>query len=1228
MGVVYEAYDTHLQSVVALKVLRSHTASSLLRFKQEFRSLADVLHPNLVTLYDLVADEGRWTFTMELVHGTDLMSHVRDGRASRDGATPSGAEVTRTVATGSASPETSPTGAASGPSPATQRAPLSAPAQFERLRASFAQLCDGVEAIHAYGYLHRDLKPSNVLVEHGGRVVVLDFGIIESIARSHASGEVVGTAAYLAPEVAAGQAAAHASDWYAVGVMLFEAITGTRPFAGDSKTVLATKCGLPAPPCRKLAPKVPDDLADLCDGLLAIEPEDRPDVAGIRQGLTHSAAAAPARPRSVFAPRFVGRRAERSRLDTALEAVKASGRSRCVRVHGVSGMGKSALVESFLRDAAAAGALVLTGRCRPHEVVPYKALDGLVDSIATALTDMPPDRVAQLLPADIRAAAQLFPVLGTVEAIAAEPAPAGNAAQSAAERRRRGFAALHRLLSNLAEDAPLILHVDDVQWGDRDSARALVGGLGARGVAGLLLLVSYRTDEAEASAFLRKLDTLAVATDEVEIGALEPGDALELASACLRAHGGRPSLAEEVVAEAGGSPLLLAELAASAAQRDSLSGGAMRLSDLVAERVEALPPEARLLMDVLSVAGTHVDRSTALAAAGITGSGHVAIKALTAARLARRWQTPKTDAIETYHDRIREAHASTLGARAAAQRHRDLAVALEDWEPDGVEALAVHWERAGEAERAAGYYERAGERAAAALAFERAVAHFEHTIALAPLRGAGRTAVYAKLANALSDGGESGRAAEAFGEAADSADASDALRYRAKQAEELLRSSRIDEGLDRLREVLAAIGEPLPKSRAALFGAIGLQRLRIGLWGAKVSSSAGELDSATEERLELYRKTLTSLAWVDPVQALAVQGRYLRAALKVGDPRHAAIALAAEANFQALAGPKARNKTASWCRRALEQAERAEEPLANFYAAYSAAFMDYQSGDYRGSRPLFANAGDYAASVPGAHWEVLKAHEGVLWCDFFLGAYGRLSQRVARLHVDALAHADLPALMTLCTGVAHSAWLVEDKAQAGREVIDDVEKRWSYPGFHLVHYWALYARVQVDLYEGESQRGHAAVEQTWSALRKSGLLRIVAIAREARHIRARAAIAAAATAPPDRARELLRIAERTTDRLARDPTPLAGALAAAKRAAIARLRGDQQAAATALETASQLFDACACAGYAVSARRHLGSLLGGDRGRALVVEADAWLRSESVAQPKRFAAMLLPGFLD
>jgi len=215
MGVVYEAFDRERGQLVAVKTLLHFSPSALYRFKQEFRTLVDVVHPNLVRLYEFVATPDHVFFVMELVRGVDFLTYTFMPEAMR-GAPISGPPTTKlgkSIAPPAADPDRSGPYGLVPPDEFNVLGP--SPCDFSRLRPALVQLVTGVNALHAAGKLHRDIKPSNVLVTAEGRVVLLDFGVAGDLAallqEKPVEREVVGTARYMAPEQATERAPTHAS---------------------------------------------------------------------------------------------------------------------------------------------------------------------------------------------------------------------------------------------------------------------------------------------------------------------------------------------------------------------------------------------------------------------------------------------------------------------------------------------------------------------------------------------------------------------------------------------------------------------------------------------------------------------------------------------------------------------------------------------------------------------------------------------------------------------------------------------------------------------------------------------------------------------------------------------------------------------------------------------------------------------------------------------------------
>jgi eukaryotic-like serine/threonine-protein kinase len=485
MGIVYEARDRHRDALVALKTLSRLDPSSIYRMKNEFRALADVVHPNLVRLHELHAAGNLWFFTMDLVRGRPFTEHVRIDSA---------VAFEDTVAL---TPDATVPNLAGGVS----SSPGAGVLREASLRRALLQLARGVDAIHRAGKIHRDLKPTNVLVTSAGRVVILDFGLVSEqalggVGQTIADGSLSGTPSYMAPEQCEGAARlTPAADWYAVGVMLFEALTGRLPFEGNVHAVLIGKMRGEAPAPVSIAPGVPEDLNALCVALMRRDASERPDGARILEALEQAvgrseAPAVSGEASSTLELPFAGRRTELDALENAFRA-SGSGRPVIALVHGEPGMGKSHLVQRFLSERADSGdAIVLRGRCYERERVPYKLLDGLLDALSRHLRSVDPLAATRLLPRHVHALARMFPVLGRVEVVASTPSRP--LPQDPIELRRRGAAALTELLGRMTDEQPVVLYIDDLHWGDLDGARILADVLVADEAPPVLLVATYR----------------------------------------------------------------------------------------------------------------------------------------------------------------------------------------------------------------------------------------------------------------------------------------------------------------------------------------------------------------------------------------------------------------------------------------------------------------------------------------------------------------------------------------------------------------------------------------------------------------------------------------------------------------------------------------------------------------------------------------------------------------
>jgi hypothetical protein len=1221
MGVVYRAFDCKRGLHVALKTLPRLDPVALDRFKNEFRVLAGVTHPNLVTLYELFTEGQQWFFAMEFVDGVNFLTYVREGLAAP--------RTSSTVAYAlEAGPDES-----GGP----EASPLS-PGQLDRLRAGLRQLAAGVQAIHDAGKLHRDIKPSNTLVTPAGRVVLLDFGLAAELdaasVRQTAEGAVVGTVSYMAPEQAAGRSLSPASDWYSVGVMLYEALTIRRPFTGPAMQVVRDKQEMDPHAPAELVPGIPDDLNALCVALLNRRPDLRPSGPEVlrRLGAAVHATPLPLRALATTARTFVGRDRHLQALADAYQSLRG-GRTVTVNVRGRSGVGKSALVQRFLEEVSTAGdAVVLAGRCYEHESVPYKALDSLVDALARYLRRLPEPEARSLLPADLRPLARIFPVLRGLRPD--RDLGERDDAPDPHELRRRAFAALRALLARLGAHRPLVLAIDDLQWGDVDSAALLAELLRPPAPPRLLLLASFRSEDVAASPFLRAFlspqDPADAAPEHRDL-AVEPLTSAETRELAIRLLGRddpkAQTQAETIARESGGSPFFLAELVEhlqEGSEPAHPATGAVSLDDVLWKRVTRLPEEARRLLEVVAVAGQPLRQGDACAAARLAGDERPALAVLASGRFLRSTGATEHDDLEAYHDRVRESVVGRLAPDTLAGHHGRLAEVLEAAGQCGPEVLAAHFHGARQPAKAGRCYALAATQATEALAFERAAKLYRLALDLGPSTTEEAHRLRTGLADALANAGRGAEAGREYQAVAAAAPPAEAVELRRRAAFQFLGSGHVDEGLRVIREVLGAVGMRLAATpRRALLGLL-FRRALLWLRGYGFRErDASQVPAKDLARIDICWCVCSTLGTSDAIRGNDFQTRHLLLALRAGEPYRIARALAVEGAYLTSTGGRARQRAARLLETAEAIARRIDQPYALGVALLCKTMFLHMAEQWERAR----QAGEQCETVfrtrcTGVAWELATARIWTLWELGHLGEVAELGRRCRALVPEAQARGDVHTLTYLRSSCLPLALLAADDPDTARRDIQEGLAQWSQSGYHLQHYAALLMHVLVERYAGRPEAAWELVTTQGDAFARALLIRIQEFRIQVLQARAYTALAAAAVAADPG--PLWRDAGQTARRLRREKQPWALATADYVEAALAAARGERQAAAALLPKVVAQFEALQMGLYAAATRRRLGELVGGSAGRALVAEADAWMAGQAIKDPVRMAATIAP----
>jgi serine/threonine protein kinase/tetratricopeptide (TPR) repeat protein len=1197
-GTVYEVFDNQRRAKLALKVLNRPQPDSLYRFKQEFRSLSQLKHEHLVELYELIADGERWFFTMELVDGVDFFDFVRPNERTYD---------------------------------------------IQRLRDALRQLIMGVQALHRSNHIHRDLKPANVLVTKNGRVVVLDFGLIRHLSpeRSALPASFVGTPAYMSPEQALGRPLNPSSDWYSVGVMLFEVLTGRLPpntFLDDKFQTSAIQEKLEP---RTINPQVPEELNEICRQMLDPFPGNRPNGEAILQFLgtgPSQSLTEPVYPEEVGIESFVGRGDQLASMEAAF-ASTLMGQLSVVLIEGPSGIGKSTLVRRFLSDVLHNDprALILSGRCHEFESVPYKGLDALIDQLSQHLQQLTNARVQALLPREASLLRRLFPVLGRVPAIADAPMSA-DSVPDAQELRQRTFAALREMLARLGDRCPLVIWIDDLQWGDRDSSSFLAELCAPPLPPPLLLLLTYRSEEeVDRNSTLQYLNRVFSTENRVlghwrhlNLKGLSDEESRNLLAKLLNNKASNKACdkaMEKIVSEAQGHPYYLQELAHGFSQTEERSEEIgkqdLELRSFLQRRISELPVFSRELLELICLAVQPISLSIVFAASisNTKEDQPDALSVLIRAHLARISGGEGEKRVEPYHDQVRSVVVGMLSPNVAEWRHAQLAKSLARDPNTEPQTLVTHYKGARDFASALEAALKAAGAAESQLAFDRAATFYQAALDTGVVEDARKADLYQRLADCLGKAGRGWDSAQAYLKA-EVRDGNDSLEMDRLAAEQLMRSGHVDQAMVLFKKLCSKIGLTTPGSpRSAINGIVYwrlITRLRLVFGSPKPSPDM--LARANMTRLEVLRAGGVIMYTADPVFASYFQSRYVYEALGNREPHHLAAALALEAGFRAAPGARTPEKSLRLLQRAEEIAKTVGSSNTMGFVYLCRAYLDHLSGRI----PQGIEDSRFAIEFIRGHctgmaWELTASHVLYFWFTLWAGYMGELRDLFPQLLREGASHGDvnvedsLRFLSYYHLGADHPDECLKESLR----VLDS-------PGdFHLQHYGAALTCVETYLYLGDYAAAREQLVKAWVPMSKSFILRRQIFRILAYFLRGRVALACWLA---DRHNSVLRSeVEDYAKRIRRIRSAWCQPMTSVLIAGLAVGDGNRSEGVRALDEAHNGFEKIPLHGYASASSYVSGLLRGDEKGFAQVQRAQEFLKTHNFQNPAAFLRMLIPG---
>ncbi|HVW33346.1 MAG TPA: protein kinase, partial [Acidimicrobiia bacterium] len=760
---VYLARDTRLQRDVAFALIKLEGLDQLgmTRAYREAEAMARLGdHPHIVTIHDIGEENGQLYVVSQYMAGGDLAAVLRS---------------------------------------AGGRLPIDQIIRIGR------QLASALEHAHGDGIVHRDIKPYNVWLTPDGTAKLGDFGLAVQVGRSRltAEGAVLGTVAYLAPELGLGREIDARADIYALGALLYELLCGTPPFSGDDAVAVISQhinTRPVAPSVRRT--DVPPPLEQLVLRMLSKSPDERPQTAGeVRQALdaiTTGAAGTMSREEASALKQLsegvlVGRESELRELRAAVDSAFA-GRGRIVLITGEAGVGKSRLAAECETYANLRGAQLLVGRALEDEgAPPYWPWIQLIRSYVRSHDSQ---TVAQTMGVGAVHIAQVVP-----EVRALLPALPDAPLLEPDQARFRFFDAISNFIVEASRVKPMMILLEDLHAADKQTLMLLQFVSRAAVDARVVLTATLRDPEAEdgdpiaealtelgrARGALRlrlaplSYDEVREMLENIAGQKLETPDERALVSAIHEESAGSPYFVEEIVRHLVESGRLYRRGGkwASAATRVEDLGIPAGIREVISHRLARLSDSCRRSLAVASVFGREfrreileqiVDEETQATLAGDLS------EALRGGILRAERDDPGRLIFD--HAVMREILYEHLGGRERVELHDRIGLALEEFYDDDIEShlaeVAHHLvagAEAGNADKALDYSWWAGERASALYAYDEAAKHYERALDLLEQSGDEEPQRRCELLIALGDArwraGETEAAKKTYRRAAD-----------------------------------------------------------------------------------------------------------------------------------------------------------------------------------------------------------------------------------------------------------------------------------------------------------------------------------------------------------------------------------------------------------------------------------------------------------------------------